>query len=304
MKDLLDQIVRPVRQTFSTSYTSEGAIKSDNSKLLLELFENTYFHLTGSSPAEKGYVINILSTEDYWRVTDEEGAPPGHKARAGWCCREKDDGIHMYVNADNLLPRALSIVFHEVGHGLHDILNPEQWRQWYEVSKYPDELPTWRAHTEAIAMVFEAANFRILAEHTGVETSALPEGWYIPDSYIDSILNSVVTLSRSEVYGPEAYDRGRLLIWTAVLEDPELSHLRREFETNGRLSGSSLYEVFLKFVNMGGDEISSYIDSVTPDGDLGEISRVIRDTVQERTGQRDLEYPELGKVMYDSIVLP
>ena len=89
----------------------------------------------------------------------------------------------MYVNADNLLPRALSIVFHEVGHGLHDILNPEQWRQWYEVSKYPDELPTWRAHTEAIAMVFGAANFRILAEHTGVETSALPEGWYIPDSY-------------------------------------------------------------------------------------------------------------------------
>ena len=67
-------------------------------------------------------------------------------------------------------------------------------------------------------MVFEAANFRILAEHTGVETSALPEGWYIPDSYIDSILISVATLSNSEVYGPEAYDRGRLLIWTAVLE--------------------------------------------------------------------------------------
>ena len=106
------------------------------------------------------------------------------------------------------------------------------------------------------------------------------------------------------MYGPEAYDRGRLLIWTAVLKDPELSHLRQEFESNGRLSGSSLFEVFLKFVNMEADEIPPYIDSVTPDGDLVEISRVIRDTVQERTGQRDLEYPELGKVMYDSIVLP
>ena len=62
--------------------------------------------------------------------------------------------------------------------------------------QHPAELQTWRAYVEAIAMVFEAANFRILAEHTGVETSALPEGWYIPDSYIDSILISVATLSK------------------------------------------------------------------------------------------------------------
>ena len=295
--------MRPVRQTFSTSYTSEGAIKSDNSKLLLELFENTYFHLTGSSPAEKGYVIKILSTEDYWRVSDEEGYPGG-KAALGWCCRPKEDGIHMFVNADKLLPEALGTVFHEVGHGLHDILNPEQWREWNEIFEYPDEIQTWRAYVEAIAMVFEAANFRILGEQTDVETSALPEGWHIPDSYVDSILISVTTLSNSEVYGPEAYDRGRLLIWTAVLKDPELAHLREEFESNGRLSGSSLYELFLKLVNMEADEILPYFESVTPDGDLGEISRVIRDTVQERTGQRGLEYPELAREMYDSIVLP
>ena len=150
---------------------------------------------------------------------------------------------------------------------------------------------------EATAMVFEAANLRILAEHTGVETSALPEGWHIPDSYIDSILNSVVTLSSSEVYGPEAYDRGRLLIWTAVLTDPELAHLRMEFESNGRLSGSSLYELFLKFVSLEGDEISPYIDSVTPD-DLSAVSQVIRDTVRERSGQRGLDYPELATKVY------
>ena len=217
--------MRPVRQTFSTTYTSEGAIKADNSNLLLELFENTYFHLTGSSPDQEGYRINILSTEDYWRVTDEEGYPGG-KAAAGWCCREKEDGIHMYVNADKPLPRALGTSFTRwdtactrystLGKGGGG-MTPLQSRQ----------VTTWRAYVEAIAMVFEAANFRILAEHTGVETSALPEGWYIPDSYIDSILISVATLSSSEVYGPEAYDRGRLLIWTAVLKDPELSHLRQ-----------------------------------------------------------------------------
>ena len=65
--------MRPVRQTFSTTYTSDGVIKADNSNLLLELFENTYYHLTGSSPDQEGYRINILSTEDYWRVSDEEG---------------------------------------------------------------------------------------------------------------------------------------------------------------------------------------------------------------------------------------
>ena len=295
--------MRPVRQTFSTTYTSEGAIKADNSNLLLELFENTYFHLTGRSPDQEGYRINILSTEDYWRVSDEEGYPGG-KAAAGWCCREKEDGIHMYVNADKPLPRALGTVFHEVGHGLHEILNPGKGWRWYDAAPISAELQTWRAYAEAIAMVFEAANFRILAEHTGVETSALPEGWYIPDSAIDSILNSIVTLSKTEEYGNEVYDRGRLLIWTAVLKDPELSHLRREFESNGRLSGSSLYEVFLKFVNMEAGEIFLYIDSVTPDADLTAVIQVIRSTVQERIGQRGLEYPELGKVMYDSIVLP
>ena len=295
--------MRPVRQTFSTTYTSEGAIKADNSNLLLELFENTYFHLTGSSPDQEGYRINILSTEDYWRVSDEEGYPGG-KAAAGWCCREKEDGIHMYVNADKPLPRALGTVFHEVGHGLHRILNLEQKSRAYDIASTSGKIQTYRAYQEAIAMVFEAANFRILAEHTGVETSALPEGWYIPDSYIDSILISVATLSNSEVYGPEAYDRGRLLIWTAVLKDPELSHLRREFESNGRLSGSSLYEVFLKFVNMEAGEIFLYIDSVTPDADLTAVIQVIRSTVQERIGQRGLEYPELAREMYDSIVLP
>ena len=92
--------MRPARQTFSTTYTSDkGPISSDNSNLLLELFENTYYHLTGSSPAQERYVIRILSTEDYWRVSDEEGAP-GVKGLLGWCCREKEDGVHMYVNAD------------------------------------------------------------------------------------------------------------------------------------------------------------------------------------------------------------
>ena len=295
--------MRPARQTFSTTYTSEGAIKADNSNLLLELFENTYYHLTGSSPTQQRYVIRILSTEDYWRVSDEEGYPGG-KAAAGWCCREKEDGIHMYVNADKPLPRALGTVFHEVGHGLHRILNLEQKSRAYDIASTSGKIQTYRAYQETIAMVFETANLRILAEHTGVETSALPEGWYIPDSAIDSILNSVATMSKTEEYGNEVYDRGRLLIWTAVLKDPELSHLRREFESNGRLSGSSLFEVFLKFANMEADKISSYIDSVTPDGDLVEISRVIRDTVRERIGQRGLEYPELAREMYDSIVLP
>lgn len=293
-----------MRQTFSTTYSSDGTVvRADNSGLLLELFDNTFYHLTGRSPSQDGYVIRILSTEDYWRVSDEEGFPGG-KAALGWCCRQKEDGIHMYVNADKLLPSALGTVFHEVGHGLHEILNPGMGWRWYSVAPTSAELNLWRAFVEAAAMAFEAANLRILAEHTGVETSALPEGWYIPESYVNSIINSPTELRNTDEYGAEVYDRGRLLVWTAVFMDPEFSHLREEFEANGRLSGSGLYEVFLKFVNTPGDEIVSYVESVTPDGELGEISQVIRNTIQQRTGKRGLEYPELGKVMYDSIILP
>ena len=295
-------VVRPVRQTFSTTYSSDGAVESDNSNLLLEVFENTYFHLTGRTPAQEGYVIRILSTEDYWRVSDEEGASE-LKAFDGWCCVTKPDGIHMFVKADNLLPRALTIVFHEVGHGLHDIVSPEQWGEWNEVFEYPDGLLTWRAYGEAVAMVFEVANFRVLEEQTGVEASALPDGWYFPDSAIRAIGDSVRTLAITDEYGHEVYDRGRLLIWTAVLYDPELSHLRMEFESNGRLSGASLYELFLKLVQLEGDEISAYIESVTPE-DLTAVRQVIQGTVQERSGQRGLEYPELATRMYDTIILP
>ena len=224
---------------------------SDNSGLLLEVFENTYFHLTGRTPAQNGYVIRILATEDYWRVSDEEGAS-AVKAFAGWCCRVKEDGIHMFVNADKLLPSALSTVFHEVGHGLHDILNPEQWGEWNEVFEYARRSTDLEAYVEAVAMTFEVANFRILEELTGVETSMLPQGQYLAESAAQELVDSVITLANAEIYGWEAYQRGRLLIWTAVLYDPELSHLRREFEGNGRLSGASMYELFLKLVDIGG----------------------------------------------------
>ena len=302
LKDLLDRLIRPVRQTFSTSYTPDGPVHSDNSGLLLEIFENTYYHLTGRTPAQEGYVIRILSTEDYWRVSDEEGYPRG-KAALGWCCREKEDGIHMFVNADKLLPSALGTVFHEVGHGLNRILRPEQWTQWREVFEYPNELQTWRAYREAVAMAFEVANFRVLEEQTGVEASALPEDWYIPNAAIRSIGDSVRALALTDEYGHEVYDRGRLLIWTAMLHDPALSHLKAEFESNGRLSGASLYELFLKLVELDGAEIAAYIDSVTPQ-DLTEARQAIRNTIEDRSGRRGLEYPELGQRMYETIVLP
>ena len=302
LKNLLDRLVRPVRQTFSTTYSADGPVHFDNSGLLLEMFENTYYHLTGTSPAQEGYVIRILATEDYWRVSDEEGAS-AVKAFAGWCCRVKEDGIHMFVNADKLLPYALSTVFHEVGHGLHDILNPEQWGEWNEVFEYPDGLLTWRAYVEAVAIAFEAANFRVLEELTGVEASALPEGWFIQEASIRAIGNSVATLPDSEVYGSEAYDRGRLLIWTAVLYDPELAHLRKEFERSGRLSGSSMYELFLKLALLDGAEIAPYIDSVTPE-ELTEVRQTIRNTVDARSGRSGIEYPELATRMYETILLP
>ena len=166
-----------MRQTFSTTYGPDGPVHNDGSPLLMELLENTYYHLTGRSVTQEGYRVRILSTEDYWQASDEEGYPRG-KAALGWCCREKDDGIHMFVNADNILPQALGTVFHEVGHGLHEILTPGKGWGWSDSVPTRVEALNWRAFVEAIAMAFEAANFRILEEHTGVEASALPEGWY------------------------------------------------------------------------------------------------------------------------------
>ena len=88
-----------------------------------------------------------------------------------------------------------------------------------------------------------------------------------------------------------------------MLYDPALSHLRTEFESNGRLSGASLYELFLRLIELEGEEIAAYIDSVTP-ADLSAARELIQSTIEDRTGLRNLEYPELGQSMYDTIVLP
>ena len=208
----------------------------------------------------------------------------------------------MFVQADNLLPTALGIVFHEVGHGLHEILAGLGWGQWDSEPTHL-EVMEWRAFVEAIAMAFTVANFRVLEEQTGVETSMLPYGAYFHEPAISAMIDSVRTLENAEIYGSEGYYRGRLLIWTAMLYDQELTHLRTEFERNGRLSGASMYELFLKLVELKGGEISAYMDSVTPDN-LSAAQLEITNTVTRRIGRKGLEYPELGPRMFDTIILP
>ena len=56
-------------------------------------------------------------------------------------------------------------------------------------------------------------------------------------------------------------------------------------------------------MQLEGDEISAYMDSVTPE-DLTAVRQAIQTTVDGRTGRRGIEYPELATRMYDTILLP
>ena len=109
-------------------------------------------------------------------------------------------------------------------------------------------------------------------------------------------------MPNSEVYGREAYDRQAAHLDGCAVR-PELTTSGRSSRATGRLSGASLYELFLRLIELEGGEIDAYIDLVTPD-DLTEVRQAIQSTVDGRTGSRGIEYPELATRMYETILLP
>jgi len=71
------------------------------------------------------------------------------------------------------------------------------------------------------------------------------------------------SLEDEDYEGP--YHRASLIVWHAILNDPELSHLKEELFEEGRLSGKSYLELFTKLSLLSHSQVEPYIESITPD---------------------------------------
>ena len=140
---------------------------------------------------------------------------------------------------------------------------------------------------EAEAFAFEVALARRIGEYADVETARLPTGYrwrgYL-DQWRESFKESIDDLTME-------HDRGRLIMWLAVLHDPELADLRDELERDGYLSANSVYKMFLRFTRLTPSEVEPYIESITPER-LGDDLNYFSGTVNKRDGYV-IEFPDL-----------
>ena len=262
----------------------------DASDLIEEVFENGYWLLTGRTIQQDGWEARYYTREDYERLADERGNP-SLKAALGWCCVRTDEGLRLVMRGYEPQNSATATTAHEAGHALLILLNPAQ-------SKAPDDSLA-DAMIEAQAFSFEVALLRKIGEYVGVEVSKAPTG-YRWDAYLsavsDGLRESVSDLSRE-------HDRGKLIIWQAVLNDPDLSRLRRELAQDGRLSAESLLEMYYKFVRLTPSEVEPYIESISS-GNLSDDLNFMRGTVLKRVGASGIEYPDLVLNNLDLLILP
>ena len=282
LKERLTQALGIKQQVYSTVYSTgpQGTTTvemRDHSGLLIEIFENGYYLLTGRSVQQDGWEPRYLTTEDFWAITS-----PSSRFVDGWCCIRTERGLELIMRGHRPVARALAVTAHEAGHALHRLLNPAQ-------TKSPPE-SVGGALWEAQAYSFEVAFMRKIGEYTGIETARYPSGhnW----TGYREVWRDLFVRARDDPSEPHA--RGRLFMWLALLNDPELIHLKHELERDGQLSGSSLYEMYLRFAMLTPSEVEPYIESITPDTgeEWSDVLNYIFATVASRTSH-SLEFPDL-----------
>ncbi len=247
----------------------------DRSDLVIEIFENGYYLLTGRAVQEDGWEARYLTREDYDALADERGSPRLKRA-LGWCCIRSGRSLALIMLGDNKLDEAVAVTAHEAGHAIQRQMNPAQSK---------DARESWQgAMREAQAYAFEVALVRKIGEYLDIETSRLPTGWRWTSDLRKGMEEALEDPA-------EQHARGRLLIWFAVLYDPELAGLRDELERDGSLSADSMYRIFQSFVGLPRSEIIPYIESITPPNMSDALNYVVG-TIDKRTGHY-LDYPDL-----------
>lgn len=282
MTERLSQALRTQQKVYATVgiFTADSAREEerDNRELITDVFENGYYLLTGRTPQQDGWQTRYLKIEDYDALADELG-DPALKRFAGWCCVRVEGGLELIMRGDLIVDEATSTTAHEAGHALQRLLNPVQ-------SKTARE-SLIGAFREAEAYTFQVALVRKIGEYTGIETARWPSG-YNWETYLDgwrkAFRDSVTDLTQE-------HNRGRLLMWQAVLNDPELVHLKRELERNGHVSADSLMDMYHKFVSLTPGEIEPYIESITSKSQSDDLNRIVGTVIKR--ANHSLEFPNL-----------
>ena len=152
---------------------------------------------------------------------------------------------HIVAHSERPPIQVLATLAHELGHFRQAVTNPDLDRE------APSH--TYRSFREAQAYAYQVFFFRTLESLTAQDLLVYPllHGY---ESYVDQHLESwVSTMGRSE------HSLGRLVLWMALLTDPELRRARTVLLDNRYLTAEAALEVFEYLVSFSADEVEEYV---------------------------------------------
>ena len=205
-----------------TVFTGDSATTQEQSFTdeIVEVFVMGYYMLTSKTPHEEGWIPRILSKEEYEALVDECCQSSFELKRAlGFCCLKSANskGLELIIRGNESLPSVLLTLAHEAGHARQHVLNPDQGDAANDTNM--------GAVREAEAFAFEVAMGRALGMATSLNVSKLPDWPSARD-----VINRWAIFAREDVNDlTQEHNRGLLLLWLAVLHDPLLKDVSRNY---------------------------------------------------------------------------
>ncbi len=281
LKDLLDEILTtdlPALGARSFVTVGETTTVTQLSFVYqaVKVFETGYFLLTGVTPREEGWIPRVLSLEGYIDLIRERAkTDPELLSVAGYCCYRTSEGLELIIKGDVAVHSVITTMAHEAGHARQKIINP--------VQIWSSRESNLAAIKEAEAFAFEAAILRTVGEHAGINATKFPLG-YDWRTWIESWTASWME-DRDDL--TEEHQRGRALLWMAVVHDPELTALKGELESEGILSPKSLLALHDRLIQVKRAEADGYVEGLLER--LGENTILILETLLKRNTSLPLE---------------
>jgi hypothetical protein len=218
----------------------------DAEPIEMHLLPQDQFLIALISACMKDYFL--LSGESYvssFQTCSTDRGEVGFKYR-------RDGKLHVYIDLNESPINALGVFFHELGHTLQDLENPDQTGSTHTASL--------RGLFEAEAVIFEAAALRTIESYLGIDL--------MPFSDADVVRNEVQFIldnSRSFI-GSAEHVLGHNLLWHEVLADTSGLNLEDELRANKRLSGSSAKALYDYLVSIDPADVEAWATIILSDG--------------------------------------
>ncbi len=229
---------------------------------VIAVVDAVYYTLYGVSMADEPLDIHVLSDENYtlWgdiQCQDVRGTISADVRSSFEESCAKLEGFsgftaqwrgqhHIVAHSERPPIQVLGTLAHELGHFRQAVTNPDLDR----------EAPShaYRSFREAQAYAYQVFFFRTLESLTAQDLLVYPllHGY---ESYVTQHLEGwVSTMSSSE------HSLGRLVLWMALLTDPELRRARTVLLDNRYLTAEAALEVFEYLVSFSADEVEGYVN--------------------------------------------